>query len=262
MSDAWSEEKQARVRWGAWWTARHLRLGAPRWLDRVGGSDEPPTVRVDLAWGFRGDEMERVRERFTEVLVASLGAEAAKLDGRLFVVDDEQWWVWRGKALVIAEQGAGERRSVGAVVLAVGSHAGQTLDAVGVDLRPGMPGTVEELFARVHEGAKPVERAALSYACGALEDGWKHSVRVCLHHDLAELATKPPRDAWWDLVLAMKPTVSPTPPAGRLTKRAVVQAVWGVPATTTGVVTTTTGVVTTTTGVVTTALTGFPKWLQ
>ncbi len=148
MAEELSNEQRARARWGAWRTAQRLRQGKPCWLHRIAGVDEPGTIRVDLGWSF-GERSMEAAEEFTQRLRAALGSDAGALAGRLFVVDDERWWALHGDKLVKAELAAGERRSVGAVVLAVGGHAGQTLDAVGEVLDARLPSTVKEVFRAV-----------------------------------------------------------------------------------------------------------------
>lgn len=227
-----SPERRARAHWGAWRAAHRLRTGTPRWIDQVSTTSEPKTIRVDLERSFGHDSM-GVATLFVERLTTLLGGDAATLEGRLFVVDDERWWVLdSAMKLVAAETVAGSRRSVGGVVLAVGSHAGQTLDAVGEDLPAGMPDTLVELFEAMHPGANN-ERDSLAWACKALETSALDVVRACLDPGLHGLAANSRADACWELIAAAAkakhPSFIATRPSGHWTKSAVVGSVSGAP---------------------------------
>ncbi|MBK6534812.1 MAG: hypothetical protein IPF99_36325 [Deltaproteobacteria bacterium] len=252
-----SDELRARARWGAWRTAQRLRKGEPRWLDRLSGANEPGTIRVDLGWSFGKHSMEAAEE-FTQRLREALGTDAGALAGRLFVVDDERWWALHGDKLVKAETAAGERRSVGAVVLAVGGHAGQTLDAVGEVLDARLPSTVLEVFRAVGAKQEGDDAKALGWACEALGAKPEDVVRICLDHDLLDRTAKATIGGWWEIVEAVAKRTNPgfaaKRPTVHLSKAVVKSAVDG--QSTNG---STAQTPTTTT---TTATTGYAKWIQ
>lgn len=138
-------ELQARARWVGLCAARRLTRDASAWVAATrDASALPPSVRVEVRRELDRHDV----EAFALEAIGTLAKRVSGLDGRVWIVGDAGWWAWFGGGLVESREGIGAMRSEGAVILALGAHAGQTLDVVGETLDASMPTTIGDLLRR------------------------------------------------------------------------------------------------------------------
>lgn len=159
-------ELQARARWVGLCAARRLLRDDSAWVTAThDASALPPSIRVEVRRELDPHDV----EAFAQEAIAMLVQRVSGLDKRVWVVGDAAWWAWLGGTLVESREGIGAMRSEGAVILALGAHAGQTLDVVGETLDASMPTTIDALLRgsvvpgaggeRVHEAAQRLQWA-------------------------------------------------------------------------------------------------------
>ena len=170
-----SREKLARARWAGWEAARELLrhdgpwrvwLETHAWRDRLHAGEAPGSIRVEAAT-VHCDSDETALEAasvMAEALLDAVSQRAAVgrdlLDGRLLAIGANRWYVLEGGRLVPSRSETGDLRSVGAILLVLGDHAGQTLNAAGRTLRSRLPISAGGLYDAMAQPPDPGQRAA------------------------------------------------------------------------------------------------------
>ena len=206
-----SRELTARARWVGLCIDRRLRKDGGGWLAacQAGSTSRPPSIRIDIGRTLPQHAVSEFEDLLTRAVLAR-GHPEEQMDGVLWVVDDTAWRVRQGSSFVESEGGIGERRSEGALIVVLGGHAGQTLDAVGEVLQAALPRSIEEIFRRsIIDDHSSVSDQEVRDAEGWLRWAWQTLDGQV--EWLLELVVDPnpqwwhchPHTAWWLMVETM-----------------------------------------------------------